>query len=282
MRASRPSASAEMVALSRSLLHSVGVIDDPWAVTFLGRRRRMLARAFHTRPLSRSTTGPTFSFLAARTRFFDQLVLDAFEAGCTQAVIVGAGYDTRAWRLARPGVRFFEVDHPATQRRKQRLAAPGRVTFVPVDLRSDPLDDVLSTAGLATDRTSVFLLEGLTMYLTADVTRTVLSALAKVAAPGSRLVALFSASGGGSGTGPSGAIAAIVRASWRLAGEPTYQWAGTDVTRAMLPSTGWRIVSEHGAPELVERFLAGTDMAVTGSNPDLYCVVAERSPQAHR
>src|SRR5260370_5068880 len=59
-------------------------------------------------------------YLAARTAFFDRTVVRAVDRGVRQVVIGAAGYDGRAFRYARPGVRWFEVDHPATQRDKLR------------------------------------------------------------------------------------------------------------------------------------------------------------------
>ena len=70
--------------------------------------------------------GPLFHHLAARTMFFDELTLAAATSGTSQVVIVGAGYDCRALRFRHAGVRYFELDHPATQRDKQaRLARLG-------------------------------------------------------------------------------------------------------------------------------------------------------------
>ena len=65
-------------------------------------------------------------YLDARTRFFDRVVVGAIGRGVRQIVVGAAGYDGRAFRYAKPGVRWFEVDHPATQRDKQeRLARLG-------------------------------------------------------------------------------------------------------------------------------------------------------------
>src|SRR5439155_14856019 len=65
-------------------------------------------------------------YLAARTAFFDRAVTGALGRGVAQVVVGAAGYDGRAFRYAKPGVRWFEVDHPATQRDKlERLERPG-------------------------------------------------------------------------------------------------------------------------------------------------------------
>jgi hypothetical protein len=68
-------------------------------------------------PASAGRLGPS---IIARTRFFDGRVLAAISAGTGQVVILGAGYDDRALRFRSPGVRFFELDHPATQADKAR------------------------------------------------------------------------------------------------------------------------------------------------------------------
>ena len=71
-------------------------------------------------------------YLAVRTSFFDRTVVSAIDHGVRQVVVGAAGYDGRAFRYAKPGVRWFEVDHPATQRdklerlRRLGIAAPLR------------------------------------------------------------------------------------------------------------------------------------------------------------
>ncbi len=83
--------------------------------------------------------GRMAGYLRVRTSFFDRVVLNALERGTIQVAAIGAGYDGRALRYAKPGVRWFEVDHPVTQRDKrqrlQRLAIPApELTFVAADL----------------------------------------------------------------------------------------------------------------------------------------------------
>ena len=109
------------------------------------------------------------AYLAARTVFFDSLAVDAIEHGVTQIIDVGAGYDARAWRLARPGVTFYEVDHPATQAAKRQVAPPASagvdVRFIPADLVVDDVGAALLAAGFDTTESCHVLVEGVTMYL---------------------------------------------------------------------------------------------------------------------
>jgi methyltransferase (TIGR00027 family) len=131
-------------------------------------------------------------YLAARTAFFDRAVTGALGRGMAQVVVGAAGYDGRAFRYAKPGVRWFEVDHPATQRDKLRrlerlgIDAAG-VRFVEADFTRDPVAGRLRAAGLDPDTPSLFLLEGVAVYLEPAVLEDVLGQFRQVAAPGSRL-----------------------------------------------------------------------------------------------
>ncbi|HEU5420346.1 MAG TPA: class I SAM-dependent methyltransferase [Streptosporangiaceae bacterium] len=132
--------------------------------------------------------------LAARTRFFDDQVLAAIERGTSQVVILGAGYDDRALRFRAPGVSFFEVDHPATQAdKRRRLAAVAADGAGPVlaaaDFRADDVAAVLAGCGQDPGRATLFLCEGLLVYLDAPVITGLLCGLRARAAPGSVLAA---------------------------------------------------------------------------------------------
>jgi methyltransferase (TIGR00027 family) len=112
-----------------------------------------------------------------------------------QVVILGAGLDGRAWRMAElAGKAVFEVDQPSSQRDKRDRAAdlPGRPPrFVPVDFRRDRLDAALAAAGHRPDQATTWIWEGVVPYLTeADVAATV-ATIADCSAPGSRLIVNF-------------------------------------------------------------------------------------------
>ena len=127
---------------------------------------------------------PFLAALAARIVFFDREVGAALDDGISQVVIIGAGYDARAWRFARPGVAFYEVDHPATQSEKIDRAPPGGPTYVAVDLSVDPLVDTLAASGFDIGRPALFVIEGVTMYLTDAMVRRLLSQLAEQSCAG--------------------------------------------------------------------------------------------------
>ena len=182
-------------------------------------------------------------YLAARTAFFDRVVVAAIDRGVRQVVVGAAGYDGRAFRYAKPGVRWFEVDHPATQRDNlARLEWLGldtpHVRFVEADFTRDPVADRLRAAGLRTDLVSLFLLEGIAVYLEPSVLAAVLGQFHEVAAPGSRLaisVSLSRADDDGSRARFQAAVAAL--------GEPARSTFEADKAEALLARTGWQVVA---------------------------------------
>jgi methyltransferase (TIGR00027 family) len=149
---------------------------------------------------------------------------------------------------------------------------------VPVDLSHDALDERLVAAGLVPDDRSVFVAEGLTMYLPEATAEAMFARLAAVAGPGSRLAVNFTASGGGSVAPASRAVSRLVRAQWRASGEVTYHWANRGDVAAMLDRTGWTQVEQLTGPKVAARYLAGGPLDVVGVNPDAFCVTARRQP----
>jgi methyltransferase (TIGR00027 family) len=187
-------------------------------------------------PLRRPRPG-----ILPRTRFFDDQVLAAVCAGIPQVVICGAGYDDRALRFRSPGVRFFELDHPATQADKARRlraihADLGDVVLAPADFRDDAAGAVLAAAGHEETRPTLFLCEGLLIYLDRAVILRLLAGLRSRAAGPSSLAASV-------GTHPegldSGEVAAALNSGRRH--------GGTEPWLTVLPVPGWlQLLAEAG------------------------------------
>ena len=195
-------------------------------------------------------------YLAARTAFFDRTVTGALGRGVTQVVVGAAGYDGRAFRYAKLGVRWFEVDHPATQRDKlERLERLGidasHVRFVEADFTRDPVAGRLRAAGLDPDAPSLFLLEGVAVYLEPAVLEDVLRQFREVAAPGSSLAISVSLSR------PRGDSArARFQATVAALGEPARSTFEAAEAEALLARTGWPLAAENGAGQ---QTAAGSD-----------------------
>ena len=180
MTPARPSRSAQNVALVRAHLTRLGIVDDPHARRMLSPDRRRTAAVFHLPGVRYRIVG--LPGLAARTRFFDAFVDDALDEGIRQVVVVGAGYDSRAWRLARPGVTFFEVDQPATQDDKRAKAPDGGPVYVAADVTDPRLPETLRRAGLRADRPTAFTLEGLVAYMSTEEVAALFTRLADLVA----------------------------------------------------------------------------------------------------
>jgi methyltransferase (TIGR00027 family) len=181
-----PSATARAVAQVRAAM------DRPVTAAGDGDVERRIVERFP--PAGRSAMADA---LERRTRWFDGVTLRSIEGGITQVVIVAAGYDCRALRFRTPGVRFFELDHTATQTDKRNVlvelgADTGDVSFAAADFTHDDVGAALEAAGHDARLATLFLVEGLLIYLELPVIETLLRALRARASDGSRLAVSMS------------------------------------------------------------------------------------------
>ena len=211
-------------------------------------------------------------YLAARTSFFDRTVVSAIDRGVRQVVVGAAGYDGRAFRYAKSGVSWFEVDHPATQRDKlERLgrlgiAAP-HVRFVEADFTRDPVADRLRAAGLEAAAPSLFMLEGVAVYLEPAVLEIVLEQFRQVAAPRSRLaisVSLSREHDEGARARFQAAVAAL--------GKPARSTFDADQAEDLLARTGWRTMPGREETATKRERLRSAGLLTASAGP--------RAPQA--
>lgn len=169
---------------ARASAASEPLCDDVWAAAFArgGASNAMAAMGDAAAPYMELGIGLRTAWLDAAVALF----------GGSQVVVLGAGLDSRAARLNRSNLRFYEVDHPGTQ--SEKVAAMSEIadypvdgaTLVPCDLESDDLGEALSAKGCSTAEPTLFLAEGLFAYLTEAVVHRVVSVVARYA-PGSQL-----------------------------------------------------------------------------------------------
>lgn len=273
-----PSSTAQGVALVRAHLTENGLLDDPFAADFLDERNTRRLRLLRRWPFRRLGRGRSFAWLAARIRCFDETVGTGLDLGLTQVVVLGAGYDARAWRFARPGVGFWEVDHPATQADKRRRAPDGGPTYVPLDLTEQPAGPALVDAGLEPEVPSLFVAEGLVMYLADDDLRALLAGLGPAAAPGSRLAFNI----GVGFDGGSGFVSRVGRRILARTQEPIRSTITPADVDGLLADVGWRVALVQRGPDLGRQYLEGTGLATDGINPGSAVVLAERNVEATR
>jgi methyltransferase (TIGR00027 family) len=209
-----PSRTAEFVCLARAgeALRPPArrIVDDPFARLFLRPMLQgMLAGRRAPLPLA-GTPSDLTTFVLCRHRAMDDRLGAALAAGSrapgsrapstAQVVVLGAGYDTRAWRFASAlaGRPVWEVDFPATSRRKASLAERNAESLpdtnlrrVEVDFERESFADRLEAAGFAAGAPTFFLWEGVSMYLTRRAVRESLAAMRRLGGAGSELVADF-------------------------------------------------------------------------------------------
>jgi len=134
--------------------------------------------------------------IRARVRYFDDFVKNSLYEGFEQLVILGAGYDTRAYRIEglKGKVRVFEVDHPDTQSIKiEKIkkifgTLPDHVIYVPVDFETDNFGERLIAQGYDSSQKTLFLMEGLIMYIPPEAVDKTLSFIVKNSGKGSAIL----------------------------------------------------------------------------------------------
>jgi len=186
------SRTAQVMALFRALETArprrARVVHDPFAKTVLPAPMRGMVAMSRLPPFRRAVCAiidrrwpGARSSGVARTRLIDDWVSTGVRDGACQVVILGAGFDSRAWRLgALQGLPVFEVDHCATsieKRRRLRAAGldPERVTLVGMDFIQDLLADALDRTGFDPRQRTIVIWEGVTNYLSEDAVEAVLA-----------------------------------------------------------------------------------------------------------
>ena len=264
MKGGRPSRTAHLVALGRAIADAgvthVANFHDPTARVFLSEKgKRSLARTERAardgrRGFRIEMARALADMMALRTAAIDAAVREAIASGATQLVILGAGYDGRAWRLPElTGVKVFEVDHPATQRDKRAHVAElpptsGIVNFVPVNFERDVLGAALERAGHDRSSPTCWIWEGVVMYLTRDAMRATLAGIAERSAPGSTLIVNYH-------TVNRGLLAKLM---FRLIGEPQISAWTPEEMAADLRSVEFDVREDSGMTDWNERFAQGT------------------------
>jgi methyltransferase (TIGR00027 family) len=189
MQEGKFSSTAHRVAVRRAahqLLDHPKVLEDPLALRIIGREA---ADDLRSNPKEHHLFARAFrAFMVARSRYAEDELGRAVAEGVSQYVVLGAGLDTFAYRNSHPGLRVFEVDHPATQawKREQLEAAeiplPSSLAFVPVDFERRSLEAGIKESGFDVNAPAFFSWLGVTPYLTHDACMTTLSFTARMPA----------------------------------------------------------------------------------------------------
>lgn len=158
---------------------------DPFAESLAGEEGMALMR----KAVSEVGDQPA---IAVRTAYMDEKVLSAFEAGAQQVVMLAAGMDTRAYRLDFPqGVHLFEIDQTNVLEYKKKVLKNQKPRCnrveVPADLRFDWVKQ-LQEAGFEKSKKTLWMVEGLLMYLSANQVQDLFHKINSLARPGDRML----------------------------------------------------------------------------------------------
>ena len=199
MRQNQSSVTAAGIAIARAVESEKSANEricyDPYARRFVPAWMYRLL-GFFIKSGYAELRGPGVNgFLVARERYIDDVLKGFLEEGLQQLVILGAGYDSRPYRFDLQGaIKTFEVDHPVTQADKLEKVRrvfgkiPEHVTYVPVDFDTQSLSERLLSSGYEPDLISLFIWQGVTMYLTPAGVDTTLAFVVNSAAPSSAIV----------------------------------------------------------------------------------------------
>lgn len=191
-----------------------------------------------------------FVAFAHRKAFCERQVREGIERGATQVLVLGAGYDTIGWRLGPefPNVHFFEIDHPATARLKARgigeMGARKNLRLIAEDLGKRKLVDVLRADGSwEQDARSVFVAEGLVMYLSPDAVRDLFSQCADISGAGSRIAFSYIPTGA-DGRPDAGKWTGLMLWLQKIVGEPWLWSIPPEELGAFLKGTNWSLAPD--------------------------------------
>jgi methyltransferase (TIGR00027 family) len=191
-----------------------------------------------------------FEAFAHRKAFCEHQVRDGI--GATQVLVLGAGHDTMGWRLAPEfsGVNFFEIDHPATARLKDRgIKAMGRqknFRLIAEDLGKRKLSDVLTTdKSWGQSAPTVIIAEGLVMYLPPEAVRDLFCQCGAVAGGGSRIAFSYIPTGA-DGRPDAGRWTGLMLWLQKVAGEPWLWSIRPEELEQFMAEFGWVATSSQG------------------------------------
>jgi methyltransferase (TIGR00027 family) len=253
----QPSQTAMLVAFCRALAakderEEIKGPDD-LAELFLTEegRQPLINKSSRTWAIQNLVTAPLYGYFMARTAYLDQVFKESLAAEISQIVLLGAGYDTRAYRyrdLIRR-TRIFELDIAPTQKQKQEtlkkadIEIPSAVVFVSVNFKQDQLTEVLRKNGFDPTAKTLFIWEGVSYYLTEDAVVKTLLFIKE--------------------SSPSGSILCFDYLNKELesvsAAEPFQFWLDPGRLESFMETHGFKVLEHLDAPVLERRYLTLAD-----------------------
>jgi len=230
--------------------------------------------------MSKVAPSGIYEYVIARTKLFDEVFLDGLEKRVHQIVILGAGMDTRALRFTdkNHGTKVIELDIDKTQHpkmqilRRKEVELPDELFFATIDFNNQSMRDVLQNAGYQRNKETLFLWEGVSMYLRSDAVDRTLAFIRESSQKGSRIVFDY-------------IYASVLRRENKFYGEReifnTVSRTGEGWTFGIeegeveesLVERGFKLMSHYSPPELEEWYFKADDGSIVGRVNGTHCIV---------
>ena len=283
----RPSATAQLVTVWRALElerpPTERIVSDEYAPVFLDAAGRSALRAARLgRPIvhavERFDLAGAAAHVLCRHAFIDEHLLHALDAGADQVVILGAGYDSRAYRFARVlGDRpVYEVDLPPLSRHKAAVVASRPDLFghtairrVEIDFRTQSLPDRLQDKGFVTGAPTFVVWEGVVPYLSEDAVLDTLGAL--FGCCGADSTVTMDLWDGVGGHDRYRGLRRLAAQSLSWIGEPVSFGRPADRMAEFLADQGWPVTDLARADDLTARYATDGRRC----DPSLYALAAQ-------
>lgn len=199
----KPSNTADLIAFFRAIEsfkpEGQRICYDPFAIDFASLKFAFMVKSRVLRksipPVFDKIVPGQFSYIAARTRYIDDYLKECINSGTKQLVILGAGYDSRAYRLKDllGNIKVFEVDHETIQqikihKVKNRFGSlPTNVSYIGMDFTKDNLNKLVES-GYDKNLKTLFIWEGVAMYLSKEDVDETLAFVSSNSAEGSSII----------------------------------------------------------------------------------------------
>ena len=230
--------------------------------------------------MSKVAPSGIYEYVLARTKLLDETFLDGLTNRVYQIVLLGAGMDTRALRFASKnrGTKIIELDIEKTQHPKIEILSrkqvdfPDELVFASIDFNKQSISDVLMNAGYQRNQQSLFLWEGVTMYLDSDAVDDTLAFIRESSRKGSRIAFDY-------------IFASVLRQENKFYGEKeifnTVSRAGEGWTFGIeagkiekyLTERGFKMVSHYTPSELEKRYFSADDGSIIRRINGTHCIV---------
>ena len=221
-----------------------------------------------------------YEYVISRTKYIDAVFKQALSDRFAQILIFGAGFDTRALRFqGRPQkTRIFELDALSTQEakvgqyQKRRLRIPSNLAFIAIDFDKELLSDKLDMAGFDKEGKSLFIMEGLLMYLDPESVHRTFQTIGEYAGTGSLVVFDYIRASvlrhEDTVYGESGIAQSVLKAGeqWRFGIEPVE-------VEQFVKAYGFELNDHKCAQELEATYFQDADGRLVGRVNATHCIV---------